>query len=442
MLPLSVRQIAFLLGQEHENETLIFSATVDSRKRGDLFFALTGSKVDSHQFLGDVAANGAKVAVVLDSYEGPAFGLALIRVPHVLEALQQLARLFIEKHRPKIVAVTGSLGKTTTKDFLTTLLKSCYNVYSDPGNANSQVGLALSILSLRGDEEVAVLEMGMSEEGNIRALTTIAPPDVAILTTVALVHAMNFTGLSAIARGKAEIFSHPRTRLGLYSADMPHPEEAARSGTAPKLTFSVLDAKASYYAKLSEGEIALYEEGQQMLKAPWTILGRHNIQNFLAAAAAARQMGVTWQDIKEAIPRLKLPNNRLQLVQKGSRLFLSDAYNANKNSICSALETLQALPHKGRRVAVLSEILELGAFAEAEHQEVAHCALKTVDHLYCIGPGAKLIKEIFDREEKPCFYCEDKDVLKEALTKELQEGDVVLLKGGRRYNLSDLVEHF
>lgn len=442
MLPLSVRHIAHLLGTENPCDTLLFTTTIDSRTKGDLFFALQGKRSDGHDFLQDVAKRGAIAAIVRKSYAGPSFGLKLIRVDNVVESLHYLAKIAIAKLQPRIVAITGSMGKTTTKDFLSKLLQKRYTVYSSPGNANSQIGLPLSLLSLKGDEEVLVLEMGMTEKGNIQQLATLAPPDIALITTVGLVHAENFTGLDKIAEAKAEIFHHPKTKYGLYYQEMPHKEIAVMTGVCEKISFSDKSLEADFYVKEEGGDLFVYEKGEMALQTPWHLLGGHNVTNFLAAVSAARKMGVTWRDIKEAVPHLVLPPNRLELLQKGSKLFLKDAYNANKTSLCRAFETLSSVAAGKRRVAVISEMLELGSFSEDEHQAVGKFALNTVDALYLIGPGAKVIKTLFDQANKPCYYCENKDILRDTLKKELQEDDVILIKGGRLYNLGDLVEHF
>ncbi|MEI6532108.1 MAG: UDP-N-acetylmuramoyl-tripeptide--D-alanyl-D-alanine ligase [Chlamydiota bacterium] len=446
MLPLSIYQIAHLLEHKLEpkmaGEELIFTATVDSRKKGDLFFALPGMNQDGHEFLELAKEKGALAAVVSKSYKGPAFGLQLIPVEDVLKALQSLARIIVAKQKPLVVAVTGSMGKTTTKEFLAQLLQARYHVYKSPGNANSQIGLPLSLLSLRGDEEVLVLEMGMTEKGQIANLTTIAPPDLAIITTVGLVHAVNFEGLEDILGAKAEIFSHRSTQYAVYSTDMPHVEKINFSDASEKIPFSTQNREAPFYAALEDGQIVIWEKGEKVLERPWPILGSHNVDNFLAAATAVRHLGVTWEEIGANIEKLELPGDRLELVHKGSITFLKDAYNANRNSLCMALKTLQSLKLGKRKVAVISEMLELGAFAEEEHRAVAQCALEIVDNLYCIGPGTKIIKELFDKAGKNCYYYDSKDILRETLKKELQEEDLVLIKGGRFYNLGDLVEHF
>ena len=444
MLPLSLANIARLLGSKIDQETLAFSVAVDSRKvvPGTLFFALKGNKTDGHKFLSQAAESGAVGAVVDRTYQGPSFNLPLIYSSDVAKSLQELAKAAIQKNNPKVVAITGSIGKTTTKDFTTTLLKSRYKVHSDTGNANSRIGLPLTILSMRGDEEVLVLEMGMSEPLDIERLIEIAPPDLALITAVALVHAENFENLEGIARAKAEIFRHPKTTIGLYSADSPHLEVIMESGLCPKLSFSTLSDKAMFHAKKRGDKLFLYENGRLALTLPWTMLGTHNVHNFLAAVSIGRQMGLSYEDIEESAKNLKLPKSRLEMVSKGKILFINDAYNASRNSVCSALETLSVLPQGKRKVAVLSEILELGAFAKEEHEAIAHYALDRVDALFCVGEGARSYKDVFDSKDRVCHHFADVATLREALKEKLLDDDVVLLKGGRAYNLGCLVESF
>src|SRR5579883_943967 len=192
----TLSEIGYLLDlPERLPEVVFWKAETDSKNvgQGDLFFALTGAKTDGHRYLADVAAKGAVCAVVSKRYEGPDFGMVLIKVDEVLPALQKMAKKRIAAWDPPIVAVTGSVGKTTTKEFIATLLFSRFAVGKSPGNANSQVGLAIAVLNFSGDEEVLVLEMGMTEAGNIANLIQIAPPTISVITKIGMAHAGNFS---------------------------------------------------------------------------------------------------------------------------------------------------------------------------------------------------------------------------------------------------------
>lgn len=215
-------EVGGILGLPKTGEAIVRGVAVDSRqiKPGDLFFALPGAKADGHTFLEEAAKKGAAGAVVHHSYNGADFGLPLIKSDDVLQTLQELARKKVESARPRIVGITGSLGKTTTKEFVTTLLKAKYRVAASPGNSNSQIGLPLAILNHSGEgDEILVLEMGMTHPGEIHKLVSIAPPEVAVVTKVALVHACNFESIEEIAHAKGEIFSHPLTKMGIYNKE-------------------------------------------------------------------------------------------------------------------------------------------------------------------------------------------------------------------------------
>ncbi|MBI3212032.1 MAG: hypothetical protein HYZ47_05075 [Simkania negevensis] len=208
MLKKSLKEIANLLYCSLSNEEEITHVAFDSRevKKSSLFFAIKGAKVDGHQFLEEVARRGALGAVVEKSYRGPHFGLSLLFVDEVKGALQQLAQVVHQEGTPFVIGVTGTIGKTTTKEFIATLLREKVSVYATPGNANSQLSLPVTLLNRKEKAEVLVLEMGMSLPGELRRLTEIAPPDLGVLTKLTLVHGDSFNSLEEIAEAKKELF--------------------------------------------------------------------------------------------------------------------------------------------------------------------------------------------------------------------------------------------
>ena len=256
MKPATFSEIAHWLNVPQETSSdagfpMIQGVAVDSRctKAGDLFFALPGAHTDGHAFLAAAAAQGAVAAVVQQDYRGPDHGLHLLRVENSLNALQLMSKNYLQGSKAEIVAVTGSLGKTTCKGFIAALLKRKYRVSCNEGNQNSQIGLPLTILNqITLDEELLVLEMGMTMAGEIRQLTQIAPPTVALVTLVAPVHIVNFASLEGIAAAKAEIFSHPRTQFGFYH------KESDLNGIFSKrklLSFSTASNEADFTAECS-----------------------------------------------------------------------------------------------------------------------------------------------------------------------------------------------
>lgn len=398
-------------------EAMVRGIAVDSRnvKPGDLFFALPGDQTDGHAFLSDAAAKGAVGAVVKKDYAGPDYGMALVRCEDCLKALQMLAKTYLKRHRPKVVAVTGSLGKTTTKDFIAQLLQVKYKVSVSPGNSNSQIGLPLTILNhSQDDDEILILEMGMTHPGQILKLIDIAPPTVAVVTTVALVHACNFNSLTDIARAKAEIFMHPDTEIGFYPQESDHGHVLSTSGTCRKVSFSLHS-----------------QEAKTILTKPLPVPGEHNRHNFLAAASVARYLGLSLDEIHERMAALHLPERRLQHVEKFGALFINDAYNASEMSMKAALNSLPTPKAGSKRIAVLADMLELGKFSEGCHRAVAQHALDCVDLMLCFGNECRYINECWQQAGRPVVWAPERSEIVKALRTHLQPGDVVLLKGSR-----------
>lgn len=444
MHTLSIQDL-FAYANYHFSFPLPFSGVcVDSRlaKEREIFFALPGEKIDGHQFLEDASAKGVKAAVVSKNYSGKDYGLKLFFVHDVLECLQNLAKSFLKRKNVPVIGVTGSVGKTTTKDFIATLLEKRYKVAKSPGNSNSQIGLPLAILNhLSGDEDFLVLEMGMTHAGQIAELVQIAPPTVAVVTMVDLVHAGNFASLEEITEAKAEIFSHPKTSLGIFSNDILHKKILESKGSCKKKTFSTKqDADFTLFSKGSYSLLS-YNENKIRIK-DFPFLGEHNKGNFLAAAQVAHHLGIPWQEILEQIAQLKLPERRLQILEKKGVKFINDSYNACEISVKAALQSLP-LPHSGgRKIAVIGEMLELGAFSEKCHREVGKHALHYVDKIYCLGNECRYIVEEWELAGRPAYFFNNLQPLVEALRNDLKMYDVVLLKGSRSKGLWNIVDGF
>lgn len=442
----SLAQLAKHLGQKLNNDRPVSGFSVDSRilQPGNLFFALPGAKVDGHQYIAEVASKGASGVVVSKNYSGPSHHLPLIYVDDTLVALQTVAKEALSHSNGKIVAVTGSLGKTTTKEFIASLLRKKFRVMASPGNSNSQIGVPLSILNnVKGDEEILVLEMGMTESGHIRRLLEIAPPDIAVITTVALVHAENFESLEGIARAKAEILTHPKTALGIFPNDLPIYKEVMQGNTSCyKMTFSLENQEANYYLEENEGQFRIYENNEVVTLPALTLPGRHIRHNFLAALAVARNLGLAWRDIQKALPLLKLPERRFEQVERFGVLFINDSYNASEQSIKAALEILPVPKPGKKRIAIIGEICFLGRFSEGCHQAVGEASLKCIDSMICLGKGCGPIVDCFKQAERPVSWCASLEEVVKELKKQIEPGDVVLLKGSNKHNLWNVLRAF
>lgn len=433
---------------------------VDSRavKPHDLFFALPGLRTDGHAFLQEAARRGAVGAVVSRQYTGDHFNLALIPVEDVLNTLQDLARECLKKAHPRVIAVTGSVGKTTTKEWIYQLLKHSGHTHSNsthtvrtPGSYNSQIGLPLSILNLFGtlqpDDQIPstfVAEMGMTEPGNIKKLISIAPPDFALLTAVSLVQAERFSGEEAIAMEKGCIFASPKTQIGVMPSDVAGFDALQTIGSCMKRTFSLKDPKADYHIyQAQEKDTLVYT-----LKTPhglyplgtWHVPGRHALYNLLAACAISCECGLNPEQIPAVLPKLCFPERRMQPVMRQGVLFINDSYNAPPIGVEAALSALPKPSGNGLRIAVLGTMPELGAFSHTLHEKIGHIALNTVDILLTLGAETLPMHKVWQKRQRPSYHFTSKQELSHALNALIKPDDVVLVKGKNTLQMWTLIE--
>jgi UDP-N-acetylmuramoyl-tripeptide--D-alanyl-D-alanine ligase len=414
---------------------------IDSRQvqKGGVFFALQGNKFDGHDFLKEVASKGAVAAVVEAPFQGETGGLILLRVESVPKALQHLAQIIQAKRMQRVVAVTGSLGKTTTKEFIATLLKQKYSVAKTPGNSNSQVGLPLAILNGSGEEEVFVAEMGMWKGEEIRRLTEIAPPQVAVITKIGFAHVEAFPdGLEGVAGAKAEIFSHPATELGVVGVKALEYAAIRDTGHFPKKSFAVGPAFANFV--LEEGRLV---QDRDEMSPPFMLpfSESHFCENFVGAAAVARLMGLSWQEIILGAKELKSAPLRYEKIDRCGISFINDCYNATPEAMEAALLNLPRPSFGGKTIAVFGEMTcGLGSYSEGAHIKVAEQALEKVDHLLCYGKGCLPMMKIFSDKGRPAeFFCDLKK-LKTVLMEIAKPGDVVLIKGSNSNQMWQILE--
>ncbi len=438
MRKMALRELARHVGVEVETDELIEGYRIDSRlvEIGDLFFALKGERADGHEYLCDARAKGAVAAVVDKSYEGSGFGLELIRVDDVKRALQEMARFSLRFKPVFVVGITGSVGKTTTKEFVATLLEGKYSVGKTPGSYNSQATLPLTVLN-RGDEKVLVLEMGMSQPGEIERLVEIAPPDVALVTKIALSHSAFFPGgIEEIRQEKMNIFSHPKTKVKI----VPDPLCLACLGK-DAVYFSQEDRDADYFLWASDEIGYVDEKAVRAFQFDLPFKEAHMLNNVLAAIAICRQMSMQWDEIHHQIPKLKKPAMRFEEREEAGVRLINDAYNANPESMKAALSSLPQPKDGGKRIAVLASMKELGAFSEESHRDVGLFAQKFVDHLLTLGSEAELLAQTFSEAQKPSEHFSDLQEVAKRLGELMRPGDVVLLKGSRSMRLEELLEH-
>jgi UDP-N-acetylmuramoyl-tripeptide--D-alanyl-D-alanine ligase len=445
-------------------ETSLAGAVHDSReiKAGMLFVALKGEHVDGHDYVSAAFANGALVAVVqrapganlhtLDLRGGrkptadfiPEYPLCIL-VDDSLAALQQAARFWRSKLKLRVIGVTGSVGKTTTKELAAEVLSQRFRTFKSSGNFNNEIGLPLSVLSITEDIERAVLEMGFYVIGEIALLADIAVPEVGVVTNIGTVHASRAGSQEAIYQGKAELVrALPEEGVAILNYDDPLVKRMAEE-THARVFFYGLDPKADLWADEVDGlglagvRFQLHYGGET-LSVHIPLIGRHSVHTALRAAAVGLIEGLNWGEILTGL-RIGNPQLRLVAVQglNGS-LLLDDTYNASPESTMAALNLLSEL--EGRKVAVLGDMLELGQYEEQGHQMVGNLAARVADLLVTVGPRAHMIAETARAaglEDSAVNEFGDTVAALGYLKQSLASGDVVLVKGSRAVQMDKIV---
>ena len=437
-------------GKGKSGELRVRSFQHDSRKvqEGDLFFALRGERFDGHDGLLEVAQRGA-IAAVVSEWRGSfdlwqQEGMTFIEVKDVQGALRQLARKVFSFRKQKAVGVTGSVGKTTTKEFIATLLQAGFDVEKTLGNLNSQVGLPLSLLNDMREEALFVMEMGMSQSGEISRLVAMAPPEIALVTRIALAHVAAFPdGLEGIAQAKGEILTHPKTQYGVIHAQAISFKGIAQRGSCKKITYG-------WKWEFPTADVVLNQEGTEYWieekkggGSPRFVLpfsAPHLCENFLGAAVVCRLMGMEWSLILSRIDQLKTYKNRFEWVEKKGIRFLNDSYNANPCSMKAALDYFQGLQVSGRKGAVLGSMRELGAFCRDSHFELGQRAAEVFDYVICVGSECQPAVDCLKEKGRSIIFCNSFEEARGYLFDWIKSGDAVLLKGSNSHQLWKILE--
>lgn len=443
-------------------EQPVAGATHDSRMAatGMLFVALKGERVDGHDFVADAFAKGATIAIVqrpiaglrtLDLRTGAApanfnsgYPLCLL-VDDSLLALQKAAAFWRRKLKLRVIGVTGSVGKTTTKELAAEVLSQRYRTYKSSGNFNNEIGLPLSVLSLTEDHERAVLEMGFYVIGEIALLADIALPEVGVVTNIGTVHAERAGSQEAIYEGKAELVRGlAKEGMAILNFDDPLVKKMAQETNA-KVFFYGLDPAADLWADNIEG-LGLdgvrfhMHHGKESLNVRIPLIGRHSVHTALRAAAVGLVEGLDWGQILAGL-RMGNPQLRLVAVQgRNGSLLLDDTYNASPESTMAALNLLDEL--EGRKVAVLGDMLELGQYEVQGHQMVGNLAAQVADLLVTVGTRARTIATTAAAAGLDAGRISQFDTSDQALTylkSALGKGDVVLVKGSRAIQMETIV---
>jgi UDP-N-acetylmuramoyl-tripeptide--D-alanyl-D-alanine ligase len=429
-------------------ENMARGYSIDSRtvQPGELFFAVKGERLDGHDFVAEALKRGALAAVIRtdQSSRYPA-ETPVLAVADTLVALQTLAACVRRLWGKPVTGVTGSAGKTTTKDAIAHLLGHRYRVLKSEGNFNNHFGMPLMILKLEPEHEMAVIEMGMSHAGEIAALARIAQPNTGVVTGVAPVHLESFASIAEIARAKYELIaSLPAGGTAVLNADDEYVSQFGRDFRGHVVTFGLkptADVSAanleSRGAQGSAFDLVAYGLTQPV-ELP--LVGTHNIYNALAASAVALESGVSPSEVAIALSTLQPGSKRGQIVDVRGVTVVNDCYNSNPKALNFMVDALASLPAR-RRIVVAGEMLELGPKAEQMHRECArHMAEKKIDYVLGVrGLAAALVDEARQAEVAAEFVA----TAEEAgawLARETKPGDAVLLKASRGVKLERALE--
>jgi len=367
---------------------------------GQLFVALRGERFDGHDFVVPAAERGVRMFLVDSAWQAahelPAECSAVV-VPDTLKGLGDLAAWHRRRCNIKVVGITGSNGKTTTKEMLARILAQTGPGLKTEGNLNNLIGLPLTLLRLTGRERWAVLEMGMSAFGEIDRLAEIAQPDLGIITNAFPAHLETLGSVEGVAKAKGELFLRLKAgAFAIYNVDDPLISKCPTPADVQRLTFGLRGAEVSSASIKSlgkKGESFTLRLPEEEFPIELAAYGRHNVYNALAAAAAAYALGVPGAVIKQGLEEFTPYDKRFQLEEHAGVALIDDSYNANPASMAAALTTLKEICEEGRAVAVLGDMLELGQGTEEAHSELGRQAAANVQRLYVLGDLAGLIAE-------------------------------------------------
>jgi UDP-N-acetylmuramoyl-tripeptide--D-alanyl-D-alanine ligase len=440
-----------------EGNTLFQGISTDSRTvtEGELFIALKGFRFDGHHYVLEALEKKAGGVVIEEDKVGDIRwngyrAKAVIAVKDTLFALGNIALDWRRKYRTPLVALTGSNGKTTTKEMIAACLETTFPILKTKGNLNNLIGLPLTLLTLTEKERVVVLEMGMNVPGEIRRLTEIAEPDVGLITNIQEVHLEGMESLERLKEEKGELFRKMR-RDGtiLVNQDDPRVVDLASDYPGQKITFGIEHPAEVMAKEIRLGGVegtffTLILEGEAM-EIHLRLLGRHFIPNALSAIAVACLFGVEVKQVKEALENFKSIPMRMEIVPlKGGKTLINDAYNANPHSMELALETLVEAKGEGRAIAVLGDMLELGNFTKEAHEQLGEKVSElSIDFLLALGEEAPIVVESAIRHGFPLERVRVVESHSEAISilkQMIQNGDWILVKGSRRMAMEKIVE--
>lgn len=428
-----------LVSGNKDDEINFFSQDSRQMTNGGMYIPLKGERFDGHNFIESAFQTGAQ-AIISEknvNYEDK----IVIKVKDTYQALKDMAS-YLRNHRPvKVVGVTGSVGKTSTRDMVYSVVKQKYKTLKTEGNYNNEIGLPLTILRYH-DEEVLVLEMGMNHLQEMSRLSMIARPDIACITNVGTAHIGELGSRENILKAKLEIINGMKEGSTLIinqdndmlqTVELPH-LNVVRVGKGKEASIQASHIVLEETKSSFEVE---YQGKKEIIEVP--VQGEHNISNALIAIAVGIELNISLEDIKKGIQEFKLTKNRMDILEKNHKTVIDGTYNASVDSMKSSIDVLAN--YKKRKVAILADMLELGDYSQQLHEEVgSYVASKGIDILVCVGKEAKYIYQKARESMKDVYYFESNQEVIARLDELLKEDDVILVKGSHSMNLKEVVE--
>jgi UDP-N-acetylmuramoyl-tripeptide--D-alanyl-D-alanine ligase len=415
--------------------------SIDSRaiQPDEVFIAIKGEKFDGHQFIPDVTAKGVQVCIVSKSWHNSQLKEKLsgnyFLVEDTLVALQEISRYHRLKFDIPVLALTGSNGKTTTKEMIAAVLSEKYQVLKNIGNLNNHVGVPISLLDITNGHDIAIIEMGTNHRGEIARLAEIAHPTCGLITNIGPAHLEFFGSLKGVYQAKSELwqFLEKKGRIAFVNVD-----DKLLSKNLPSVTKVVtygFENKAQVQGKF----LGLDAEGRSSFSVNQIginlgMVGMHNIYNALAAVTVGLEFDLNLNQIKVALEKFLPTSKRMEVIRKNDLVIINDCYNSNPESARKALLTLSQMETRGERIAVLADMLELGDWSESEHQGIGEyvVSLGNIDHVLTFGPFSNLTTQQAEKLGlKTAIHFDDKKKMIKYLKRIADEGDLILIKGSR-----------
>lgn len=445
MKPLSLATLADLAGAKlirGNGERVAFGVSIDSRsiKPGELFVAIRGPKNDGHDHLAEAAEKGAIAAMVQKQEVGKVpVGFAILFVPDTQKALQQMARGYRKMLSVRVVSVTGSSGKSSTKEMLAAVLGTMGQTHRTPGNLNNHFGVPLTLMGIGADDVWAVVELAMNAPGEIGPLAELAEPEAGLVTNIGWAHVEGTGSREATAREKGALYrSLPATGLAISNADDPY-EKMTLEGCKARVVRVGRSAEADYRLQQveCEGETTRFvcEGPRGRMEVLLPVPGAHMALNAAQALAAGIELGAEPKAAASALENVRLPVGRLKLEKLRQGWLIDDSYNANPNSLAAGLNTLQELPGEGRNVVLLGAMAELGSFSRMLHEEAGATVAKgKIGLCLAVGDESKFLVEGAQKIRSGNWvrWFAKRDELIKAYVQEAVGTDRILVKGSRR----------